>query len=116
MTPGNGGGGDKGMKSRGSSESSDEVKVPKKLGFELYRRPKELPYMTFEHDSTEEVPNKSCKEEDIWSEMAFVVCTKSKNDMKSLIHKVQNYEENPQQNLNLGGRRGRLRSAVSSQK
>lgn len=48
--------------------------------------------------------------------MAFVVCTKSKNDIKNLIHKVQNYEENTQQTLNLGGRRGRLRSAVSTQK
>lgn len=56
MSPGNGGGGDKGLRSRGSSESDEEVKTHKQLGFELYRRPKELPYMTFEHDSTDEPP------------------------------------------------------------
>lgn len=46
--------------------------------------------MTFDHESTEEqLPvNKNNREEDIWSEMAFVVCTKSKNDIKNLIHKV----------------------------
>ena len=56
MSPGNGGGGDKGLRSRGSSESDEEVKTHKQLGFEIYRRPKELPYMTFEHDSTDEPP------------------------------------------------------------
>lgn len=93
MTPGNGGGGDKGIRSRGSSEDSPEVEVHKKLGFELYRKPKNLPYMTFENESTEELPNKNSKEEEIWSEMAFVVCTKSKNDIRNLIQKVQDYEE-----------------------
>jgi hypothetical protein len=82
MTPGNGGGGgDKGIRSRGSSESDDDVQHNKQLGFELYRRPKELPYMTFDEDSTDGPKNKNKYEEDVWSEMAFVVCTKSKNDM-----------------------------------
>jgi hypothetical protein len=53
MTPGNGGGGDKGIRSRGSSEEDEEVKIHKKLGFELYRKPKELQYMTFDQESTD---------------------------------------------------------------
>jgi hypothetical protein len=59
MSPGNGGGGDKGIRSRGSSEDDDEVKIHKKLGFELYRKPKELQYMTFDQESTDQPPNKS---------------------------------------------------------
>ena len=37
--------------------------------------------MTFDEDSTDGPKNKNKYEEDVWSEMAFVVCTKSKNDM-----------------------------------
>ena len=49
ITPGGGGAGDKIVRSRNSSQSDEELATPKKLGYELYRRPKELPpYMTFE--------------------------------------------------------------------
>ncbi len=45
--------------------------------------------------------------------MAFVICTKSKQDIKDLLSKVANYEEKPaQQNHN--GSKKRLKSALTN--
>jgi hypothetical protein len=78
LLPGNGG--DKVIRSRDSSGSENGDKKERKMGYELYRRPKELPYMTFEESQEEK--RVTSNESEIWGEMAFVICTKSKQDIK----------------------------------
>ena len=49
----------------------------------------------------------------MWNDMAFVICTKSKQDIKELLSKVANYEEKPVNQNNQGSKK-RLKSALSN--
>ncbi len=49
--------------------------------------------MTFEESQEEK--RVTSNESDMWGEMAFVICTKSKQDIKDLLSKVANFEEKP---------------------